>query len=347
MNQNPLPLLGITTGDPGSIGPEVSVKALTDKRVFQFCRPLLIGDAAIIADAVSSFNLDANVHSCSHPDEGVYRYGTIDVLDLKNMPITRRQYKTISAAQGQASFEYVAKGIELAMADQIDGTVTGPISKEAINAAGHHFAGHTEIYATLTNTDNYAMMLVDNNFRVVHVSTHVSLREACDRVKKTRISNVIDLTHTAVEQMGVSSPSIAVACLNPHCGEGGLFGDEDAEEILPAVQEARDRGLSVEGPIPADTVFVKMKGGMFDAVVTMYHDQGHIPAKLVGFHYDDKTKTWDSMSGVNVTLGLPIIRTSVDHGTAFDKAGDNCANPQSMFEAIKLAAVLADARNNR
>ncbi len=337
------PLLGITIGDPGGIGPEVSVKALGDEQIFQVCRPLLIGDSEIIADALGFCRLDATVHSCSVPEQGVYRLGTIDVLDLGNMPLKQRRHKMITADQGRASFEYVAKAIELAMAGQIDGTVTGPISKEAINGAGYHYAGHTEIYGSLTDTVDYAMMLVDNGFRVVHVSTHVSLREACDRVKKDRITTVINLTHSAVRQMGVSSPSIAVAGLNPHCGEGGMFGDEEMREILPAVREANARGLTVEGPIPADTVFVKMRGGMFDAVVVMYHDQGHIPAKLVGFQYNDRTKSWDSMSGVNVTLGLPIIRTSVDHGTAFDKAGDNCANPQSMVEAIKLAAVLAAA----
>lgn len=335
------PLLGITIGDPGGIGPEVSVKALCDAQIFQVCRPLLIGDAQIIADAVRFCRLDAVVHCCVVPGAGVYRYGTIDVLDLGNMPLAKRQHKMISAEQGRASFEYVSKAIELAMAGRIDGTVTGPISKEAINAAGYHYAGHTEIYATLTNTDDYAMMLVDNGFRVVHVSTHVSLRKACDKVKKERISTVINLTDAAVRQMGIPSPVIAVAGLNPHCGEGGMFGDEEAREILPAVEEARARGLIVDGPIPADTVFVKMRGGMFDAVVVMYHDQGHIPAKLVGFQYNDSTKSWENMSGVNVTLGLSIIRTSVDHGTAFDKAGDNCANPQSMVEAIKLAAVLA------
>jgi 4-hydroxythreonine-4-phosphate dehydrogenase len=343
MNQKKLPLLGITIGDPGGIGPEVSVKALSDKRIYRVCRPLLIGDAEIITDALRFCRLEAAVHSCTVPGEGLYRSGTIDVLDLGNMPLAGRRHKMITADQGRASFEYVARTIELAMAGQIDGTVTGPISKEAINDAGYHYAGHTEIYASLTNTDDYAMMLVDNGFRVVHVSTHVSLREACDRVKKARISTVIGLTDTAVRQMGVSSPAIAVAGLNPHCGEGGMFGDEEQREILPAVQEAKSRGLTVEGPIPADTVFVKMRGGMYDAVVVMYHDQGHIPAKLVGFQYNDSTKAWDSMSGVNVTLGLPIIRTSVDHGTAFDKAGDNCANPQSMVEAIKLAAVLAAA----
>jgi len=341
MKLNTLPVLGITIGDPGGIGPEVSVKALTEERIFKMCRPLLIGDAAVVTDALRFCHLDAVVHSCSSPKEGVYRLKTIDVLDLGNMPLAELQHKMNTANQGRASFEYVKKAIELAMTGRIDGTVTGPISKEAINAAGYHYAGHTEIYASLTRTSDYAMMLVDHDFRVVHVSTHVSLREACDRVKKGRICDVINLTHAAVCKLGVSSPRIAVAGLNPHCGEGGMFGDEEAREIVPAVQEAMSRGLKVEGPVPADTVFVKMRGGMYDAVVVMYHDQGHIPAKLVGFHYNDFTKTWDSMSGVNVTLGLPIIRTSVDHGTALDKAGDNCANPQSMVEAIKLAAVLA------
>ncbi|MHC4458843.1 MAG: PdxA family dehydrogenase, partial [Planctomycetota bacterium] len=220
-------------------------------------------------------------------------------------------------------------------------TVTGPINKAAIHAAGHHFAGHTEIYATLTNTRDYCMMLTHGGFRVTHVSTHVSLREACDRVKKDRIIRVIDLTYDALENVGVSEPKIAVAGLNPHCGEEGLFGHEDDEEIRPAVEHAAGEGKNVEGPVPADTVFSKMRGGMYDAVVVMYHDQGHIPTKLIGFQYDEQTGQWGAMSGVNVTLGLPIVRTSVDHGTAFGKAGEGRANPQSMIEAIKLGALLA------
>jgi 4-hydroxy-L-threonine phosphate dehydrogenase PdxA len=182
------------------------------------------------------------------------------------------------------------------------------------------------------------MMLIDEGFRVTHVSTHVSLREACDRVKQARVLKVIQLTHRTLQGLDLDTPRIAVAGLNPHCGEGGLFGNEDDTEIAPAVQAARDADIRAEGPLPADTVFSKMKGGMYDAVVVMYHDQGHIPAKLVGFEYDDDTGTWDHMAGVNVTIGLPIVRTSVDHGTAFDKAGEGRANPQSMIEAIKLAA---------
>jgi 4-hydroxythreonine-4-phosphate dehydrogenase len=188
------------------------------------------------------------------------------------------------------------------------------------------------------------MMLAEGNFRVAHVSTHVSLREACERVKKDRVLTVIRLADAALRQLGMASPRIAVAGLNPHCGEGGLFGHEDDQQIAPAVAEARAEGILVEGPLPADTVFSKMQGGMFDLVVVMYHDQGHIPTKLIGFQYDDQTGTWGQMAGVNVTLGLPIIRVSVDHGTAFGKAGEGRANPQSMIEAIKLATRLASGK---
>jgi 4-hydroxythreonine-4-phosphate dehydrogenase len=235
----------------------------------------------------------------------------------------------------------VRKVIELAMSKEIDATVTGPISKEAINLAGYHYSGHTEIYADLTRTNDYAMMLVHDRFRVIHVSTHVSLREACNRVKKDRVYRVIMLGYDAVKRLGVENPRIGVAGLNPHAGEQGLFGREEIEEIEPAIQQAKKEGLNVEGPIPPDTVFSKMQGGQYDLVVVMYHDQGHIPTKLIGFQYDDKTKTWGSMSGVNITCGLPIIRVSVDHGTAFGKAGEGRANPESMIQAIKIAAKLA------
>jgi 4-hydroxythreonine-4-phosphate dehydrogenase len=265
----------------------------------------------------------------------------LDVLDLANVDMADLKYKQITAKQGQASFEYVTKVIELALGNEIAGTVTGPINKASINAAGHHFAGHTEIYAKLTGVKDYAMMLADGDFRVVHVSTHVSLREACDQVKKDRIVKVIELTYDALRKLNIPTPRIGVAGLNPHCGEDGLFGTEDKEEVLPAVEAAVRSGKNVEGPIPADTVFSKMRGGMYDAVVVMYHDQGHIPTKLIGFQYDEKTGVWGSMAGVNITLGLPIVRTSVDHGTAFGKAGEGRANPQSMIEAVRMAAALS------
>jgi len=232
----------------------------------------------------------------------------------------------------------------MALVGQVDATVTSPVNKAAINLAGHRYTGHTDIYATLTASPEVSMMLIDGGFRVAHVSTHVSLREACERVKKERVLNVIRLAHEALTQLGIQSPRIGVAGLNPHCGEGGLFGNEDDQEIAPAVAAARTEQIAVEGPLPADTVFSKMRGGMYDLVVVMYHDQGHIPTKLMGFQYDDKTGTWGQMAGVNVTLGLPIIRVSVDHGTAFGKAGEGRANPQSMIEAIKLAAKLAAGR---
>lgn len=335
------PILGISAGDPGGIGPEVTAKALDHPEIYELCRPFVVVDAQVMGDALGFTKLALDLNEIRSPREGFFRHGTIDALDMDNMSMENLRYKEVTPQQGQASFEYVTKVIELALAGEIDGTVTGPINKAAINAAGHHFAGHTEIYAKLTRTRDYAMMLVHGDFRVVHVSTHVSLREACDRVKKERIIRVIDLTYDALLKLGISAPRIGVAGLNPHCGEGGMFGREDMEEIAPAVRHACESGKNVEGPIPSDTVFSKMKGGMYDAVVVMYHDQGHIPTKLMAFQYDQETDSWGAMSGVNVTLGLPIVRTSVDHGTAFGKAGEGRANPQSMIEAIRLAALLA------
>lgn len=335
------PILGISVGDPGGIGPEVTAKALDQREIHEACRPLVVADARVMEDVLRFTRLTPKVNSVDKPKEGIYQHGTMDILHVANMDPAYLRYKHVTAEQGQASFEYVTTVIDLALRGEIDGTVTGPINKAAINAAGHHYAGHTEIYAALTATRDYAMMLVDGDFRVVHVSTHVSLREACDHVKKDRIIRVIALTDDALKKLGISSPRIGVAGLNPHCGEEGIFGTEDEEEIRPAVEHAAKSGKNVEGPIPADTIFPKMKGGMYDAVVVMYHDQGHIPIKLIGFQYDGKTGVWGTLAGVNVTLGLPIVRTSVDHGTAFGKAGEGRANPQSMIEAIRMAALLS------
>ncbi len=335
------PILGISVGDPGGVGPEVTAKALDQPEIHEVCRPLVVADARVMEDVLRFTGLAMELHRIDKPREGLYQYGTMDILHRANMDPDLLRYKQVTAEQGQASFEYVTTVIDLALKGEIDGTVTGPINKAAINAAGHHYAGHTEIYADLTATRDYAMMLVDGNFRVVHVSTHVSLREACQRVKKDRIIRVIVLTDDALKKLGISSPRIGVAGLNPHCGEEGIFGTEDEEEIRPAVEYAAKSGKNVDGPIPPDSVFPKMRGGMYDAVVVMYHDQGHIPIKLIGFQYDDKTGVWGTVAGVNVTLGLPIVRTSVDHGTAFGKAGEGRANPQSMIEAIRMAALLS------
>jgi 4-phospho-D-threonate 3-dehydrogenase / 4-phospho-D-erythronate 3-dehydrogenase len=344
MSASERPIIGISMGDPGGIGPEICAKTLALPEIYAVCRPIVVGDAEIVADAVRFSGLELKVAASRKVSAAGFVCGKIDVFDLQRLPLAQLRHKQVTAAQGGASFDYVAKVIELAMAGEIDATVTGPINKAAINAAGRHYAGHTEIYAELTRTRNYSMMLAEGNFRVAHVSTHVSLREACERVKKERVLNVIRLAHEALTQLGIQAPRIGVAGLNPHCGEGGLFGSEDDQEIAPAAAAARAEGIAAEGPLPADTVFSKMRGGMYDLVVVMYHDQGHIPTKLMGFQYDDRTGTWGQMAGVNVTLGLPIIRVSVDHGTAFGKAGEGRANPQSMIEAVKLAAKLAAGR---
>lgn len=227
------------------------------------------------------------------------------------------------------------------MAGEIDGTVTNAFNKEAVNLAGHHYSGHTEIYADFTGTKKYTMMLAHENLRVVHVSTHVALREACDRVKKDRVLEVIRIAHQACKDLGIENPKVGVAGLNPHSGENGLFGREEIEEIIPAIGEAVKEGINAEGPVPPDTVFSKARGGWYDIVVAMYHDQGHIPLKVVGFVYNKNEKKWDAVAGVNITLGLPIVRSSVDHGTAFDQAGLGIANELSLMNAIDYGVKLA------
>jgi 4-phospho-D-threonate 3-dehydrogenase / 4-phospho-D-erythronate 3-dehydrogenase len=340
------PLIGISVGDPAGIGPEITAKTLALKEIYDICRPLAVAETEMMQEAIRFSGLNLKTHSVSSPEEGSYKTGTIDILDLKNIDAKSIQYKKVSADTGRASFEYIKKVIDLALAKEVDATVTGPINKEAINEAGFHYSGHTEIYADFTHTRDYAMMLLHGHFRVIHVSTHVSLREACTRVKKDRIRWVIRLGYDTLKKLGIENPKIAVAGLNPHAGESGLFGREEIEEIEPAIRQAQQEGLRVEGPIPPDTVFSKMQGGQYDLVVVMYHDQGHIPTKVLGFQYDEKTKTWGSISGVNITCGLPIIRVSVDHGTAFGKAGEGRANPESMIQAIRIAAQLAVSQSS-
>jgi 4-hydroxythreonine-4-phosphate dehydrogenase len=339
------PVIGISSGDPAGIGPEVIVKALALKEIYNLCKPLVISDFDIMRDAIKiagvSLELNrTNTDMLLSAKCGLYKAGTIDVLDIKNVDMENHIYGKIEAKNGKSAFEYIKKVIELALAGEIDATVTAPIHKEALNLAGFHYAGHTEIYSDLTKTKDYVMMLVDDNFRIAHVSTHVSMRKACDLVKKDRIIKVIKLTNEMLRRLDIEKPRIAVAGLNPHAGEGGLFGDEEISEIIPAIESAKKLGINAAGAFPPDTIFSRAKGGEFDAVVAMYHDQGHIALKTAGFVYDKDGK-WSSISGVNVTLGLPIIRTSVDHGVAFDKAGVGIANPQSMIQAIKLAVKLA------
>jgi 4-hydroxythreonine-4-phosphate dehydrogenase len=334
------PLLGITMGDPASVGPEVAVKAIANTEIWKICRPLVVGDAKVIEDAIRFCGLALNVNAVRTVKEAVFEPAVVNVYDLGNVNLLELKKGEMSAASGDVAFKTVVETIRLAMEGQIDGTVTGPINKESLHMAGHRFSGHTEIYAHYTDTRKYGMLLVENDLRVIHVSTHVSLRQACDLVKKDRILDTIELMDTACRQLGINNPKIAVAGLNPHASDGGLFGSEEREEIIPAIEEAIKRGFNVEGPIPADTLFAKAVGGRYDGCVAMYHDQGHIPFKLVGFSWDNKTQKMNSVKGVNITLGLPIIRTSVDHGTAMEIAGRGIASPDAMILAIRYAVRL-------
>ena len=324
-------------GDPSGIGPEIAVKALARKEIYAICKPLIVGDSNVIQDALRMTKLDLKINAISEVGKALFQFGTLDVYDLKNVNMAQLQYGKVSAMSGDAAFEAIKKVIELARNKEIDATVTGPINKESLNLAGHHYSGHTEIYADFTHTQDYTMMLAHENLRVVHVSTHVSLREACDRVKKDRVLKVIKLAWEACRKIGIADPRIGVAGLNPHAGESGLFGREEIEEIIPAIEEAKALNINADGPIPPDSLFSKAKGGLYDIVVAMYHDQGHIPLKVVGFNWNEQKQKWDSISGVNITLGLPIIRSSVDHGTAFGKAGKGTASELSLVHAIEYA----------
>lgn len=338
------PIVGITMGDPASIGPEIAVKALLNPDIYEICNPILVGDAGVFRDISTRLQLNAVFNSVTSVAEAVFQLGTIDVYDLATVDLANLQFGEISAMAGEAAFASVKTVIDLALADKIDATVTGPINKKSINEAGHHFAGHTEIYAHYTNTSKYGMLLVEDQLKVIHVSTHVSLRQACDLVKKARILEVIDLLHNGLISLGETNLKIGVAGLNPHAGDSGLFGTEDDQEILPAVEEAKRRGYDVEGPVPADTLFSKATTGHYGGVVAMYHDQGHIPFKLTGFKWNAEKKQMDSVKGVNITMGLPIIRTSVDHGTAFEIAGKGVASPDAMVLAIESAVQLTKNR---
>ena len=337
-------IIGITMGDPASIGPEITAKALSDPSVYERCKPLVVGDVPVMEEALKITGLSGKpkIHTIGDVSEALFEYGTIDVYHMGMVDMDKLQRGKVSAMAGNAAFQYVKKVIGLAMDHKIDATVTNALNKEAMNLAGHHYSGHTEIYADYTGTRKYTMMLAHENLRVVHVSTHVSLREACDRVKKDRILEVIRIAHQACRRLGISQPKIGVAGLNPHSGENGMFGREEIEEITPAIQAARDEGIQADGPVPPDTVFSKARGGWYDIVVAMYHDQGHIPLKVVGFVYNQEEQKWDAVAGVNITLGLPIIRASVDHGTAFDQAGTGLASELSLTNAMDYAIRMAE-----
>lgn len=321
-------------GDAAGIGPEVIAKALSMREVYEICRPIVVGDADVMAEATKIAKVRLRINRIEQPDEAAFEYRTMDVLDLDNIDIDQLRLGEINRMAGRAAVEYVEKAVELALKGQIQAIATAPLNKEAMNTAGYDYPGHTEILAHLTQAKEYAMMLMAGPLKVVHVTTHVPLREACDLVTRESVLRTIVLAHRALRDLGIEKPRIAVAGLNPHAGEGGLFGKEEGDEIAPAIDSARGMGIDAEGPIPPDTVFYRAKRGEYDAVVAMYHDQGHIPVKLLGFE-----------EGVNITIGLPIIRTSADHGTAFDIAGKGIASPKSLFKAIETAVKMAKAKS--
>ena len=322
------PLLGVTMGDASGAGPEIVTKTWANPAIRAMARLLLIGDADCMAQAFRITSVPGQVRAVTRVADARYDDQALDVLDLANIDLTELAFAKVQAMAGRAAYESVAKAIELALDGEIDAVVTSALHKEALNLAGYDYAGHTEILAEMTGTPRVTMMLIATDFCVTHVSTHCSLREAIARVTTARVLDVIRLTHDALRLLGVECPRIAVAGLNPHSGEHGLFGDEDDREIVPAIDAARAEGLDVyPRALPPDTVFYRMHARKeFDAVVAMYHDQGHIPTKLLGL-----------VEGVNVTLGIPIIRTSVDHGTVYGKAGKGTADPTSLDRAVEVA----------
>jgi len=325
------PVLAITMGDAAGCGPEIIVKALADQAIYSICRPLVFGDAKRMELAAEIVKSPLQIRSVTDVNAGVYEYGGIDVLDFANIPADL-PFGQVDAQAGHAAYTYIAAAIQQATAKNVSAIVTAPINKEALHKGGHLFPGHTEILGALSNSKDYAMMLSSDALKVIHVTTHVSMRQAADLIKKDRVLRIIRLADRTLRQLGLKEPRIAVAGFNAHAGENGLFGREDIEEIVPAVEEAQKEGLNVTGPIPPDTVFFRtVCRKEFDIVVVMYHDQGHIPIKLLGFD-----------NGINVTVGLPFLRTSVDHGTAFDIAGKGIADSGSMTAAIEFAAQAAE-----
>ena len=330
MDGNDRPAIAITMGDPCGIGPEVVVKALTDSRVYDSCRPLVVGNTFAMQQAVELTGSRLRINETDETIAFGLDSQVIDVLDIHNLNPEDITVGQISPACGKAAMEWVSRAGELAVEGTVAGLATAPLNKEAASLAGYESIGHMELLQELTGSKTVATMLMAKNLRVVHLTTHRSLRLACDYVKKPRILDFLQLTHDSFIKWGFPHPRIGAAALNPHGSDGGLLGDEEAEEIAPAVAEARERGIDVTGPVPADVIFHQAIQGRYDAVLAMFHDQGHIPVKVYGFE-----------ESITANLGLPFVRTSVDHGTAFDIAGQGIASEVSMLESIRLAVSLA------
>ena len=328
-----LPVVGITMGDPAGVGPEIILKSLNNKEVYQQCRPIVIGDAKILDRAQQFVNTNLEIIVIKEIGEATYEAGKVYCLDMNLVPADL-PIGQVSAEAGHAAFEFLRKAIELANEAKIDAICTAPLNKEALHKGGHIYPGHTEILAELTNTNDFSMMLSAPNLKVIHVTTHVGIIDAVKMINPERVYKVIKLADETLKKAGYTNPKIAVCGINPHAGENGLFGyGEEEEKVIPGVEKAALEGIDVVGPLPADTLFFRTVRGDFDIVVAMYHDQGHGPVKVLGLD-----------AGVNITVGLPIIRTSVDHGTAFDIAGKGIADEKSLQEAIRQAIELAPKR---
>jgi 4-phospho-D-threonate 3-dehydrogenase / 4-phospho-D-erythronate 3-dehydrogenase len=328
------PILGITMGDPAGIGPEVIAKALAKKEVHRLCQPIVIGSGAVLEKTIRSLGLSLRVVPVSDHETTATSPRAVLVLDPLDRPLGRFKVGRVSAETGAAAAAFVMKAVHLAETGCVDAIVTAPINKEAVNLAGYHYPGHTELLAELTKSKEVGMMIVGGPLKVLFTTTHVAIRDLPRALTARGVERAIRLAHRAMrDYFGINTPRIGVAALNPHAGEGGLFGEDERQHILPASRRARQRGIQASDPLPADTLFGKAVRGDFDAVVAMYHDQGLIPLKMAAFG-----------KCVNVTIGLPIIRTSVDHGTAFDIVDKGVADCGSLLEAIKLAARLARQR---
>ena len=321
------PVIGITMGDPAGIGPEIILLSLSNPLIYKICKPIVMGDPKILKAAAKYTNSDLELNRAADPDKGMYKYGFIDVINSSDLNPESFSLGQPTAATGRAMMDYITTAMDLALEKKIAAMVTCPINKSAMKMAGSKFSGHTEMLADRTGSDNFAMMLAGDRLRIVLVTIHIPLKKVPQIISTETILKTIKLTNkTLIERFGIKNPAIAVAGLNPHAGEGGMFGDEEERIISPAIKLSKNQGINISGPFPPDTVFYHAANGDYHAVVCMYHDQGLIPFKLIHF-----------TNGVNTTLGLPIIRTSVDHGTAYDIAGTGKADPGSLSAAITMA----------